>query len=79
MIDRNALLTALDTITAARREALAGSDAARSASLASVDGSASQEQAQTLAALVRQLDNAAREIADAIRTCDQRDRLAAKS
>ena len=78
MIDRTSLLTALDAITAARREAQGDADTARALMLSSAEIPATQELAQTQLALVRQLDNAARELADAVRTCDQRDRLAAK-
>lgn len=75
---RTDLLSALQTITAARREAQAELDTARAALLAATEPPTSEELTQTLGGLVRQLDNAARELADAIKTCDQRDRVAAK-
>ena len=72
---RTDLLTALETITTARREAQAELDTARAAQLASTTPPANEELVQTLGALVRQLDAAARELADAIRTTDQRARV----
>ena len=79
MIDRASLLSALDIITTARRDAQADADASRADMLAAADPPANQELPQTLGALVRQLDTAARELADAICTVDQRDRLASKA
>lgn len=79
MIDRTALLAALATITTARRDALTDSDAARAGMLATSEPASNQEMPQTLGALVRQLDNAARELADAIRSIDQKDRITAKA
>lgn len=93
MAHRDELLAALATTTAARRDYMAELDDARSAQLAPVgmqllpEGGAeplqpaaptSEELIQTVSALVRQLDNAARELTDAIRTIDQRERVAEK-
>jgi hypothetical protein len=78
MYDRPALLQALETITAARRDAIAELDTARTARLAATEPPNNQELPQTLGALVRELDNAARELADAIRTVDQRERVLAR-
>jgi hypothetical protein len=74
-IDRNALLQALATITTARREAQILSDDSSAATLASGAPVTDEQLPQTLGGLVRQLDNAARELADAIRTVDRGDRL----
>jgi hypothetical protein len=79
MIGRAVLLDALETILAARRDAQADFDASRTAQLASTAVPASDQIPQTNGALARHLDNAARELADAIRTVDQRDRLASKA
>ncbi len=76
---RGNLISALDTIAAARRDAQAELDEARTVQLAAAEPATDEQLLQTLGALVRQLDNAGRELADAIRTVDQRDRLAAKT
>ena len=77
MPDRTALLAALETITAARRETAAELDDARATQLAATAPPSDEQLTQTLGGLVRQLENSARELADAIRTCDQRDRVIA--
>ena len=78
MLDRAALLTALETITAARRAIMAELDTARAADLASATPAPNEELPQTLSALVRQLDTAAHELSDAIRNGDRRERLKAR-
>lgn len=91
MSHREALLAALEATKAARRDYVTELDGAQVAQLSpaaapteSLDGEpeeqprTSEELMQTLAALVRQLDAAARELADAIRTIDQRERVSAK-
>ncbi len=79
MHDRPALLQALETITTARRNAIAELDDVRAAQLTATEPPTNEELPQTLGALVRQLDNAARELTDAIRTCDQRERVVARA
>ncbi len=79
MLDRTELLETLETITAARREAVAELDDARAAQLAATEPPTDEQLMQTLGALMRQLDIAARELADAIRTLDQRDRVLARA
>jgi len=76
MVDRAQLLVALELVTDARRIAQHEYDDALTAHLTAPTDN--QELPQTLAALVRQLDAAGRELADAIRTCDQRDRVASR-
>lgn len=78
MIDRSGLRTILEQLLAARREAQADLDAAQSGALASPGLPSSEEMPQTLAALVRQLDTAAREVKNAIYTLDQKQRVAAR-
>lgn len=78
-MDRSALLGAYSTIVAQRRDAMNQVDTARDALLASASVPASEEIPQGLAAILRQLDNAARELGDAIRSLDQVDRLRAKA
>jgi hypothetical protein len=78
MNHRTPLLGALDAVTAARRDCQAEFDTARAAQLTATEPSINEELPQTLGALVRQLDNAARELTDAIRTVDQRERLLAR-
>ncbi len=78
-MDRTALLAALAAVTAARRDAQAELDDARAVQLAAAKPPTSEELTQTLGALVRQLDNAARELTDAIRTVDQRERVVARA
>ena len=78
MYDRAGLLLALQAMTAARREAMAELDDARAAQLAATEPADTEHLTQALGALVRQLDNAARELADAIRTVDQRARVVAQ-
>jgi hypothetical protein len=78
MAHRTDLLAALEVITIARREAQTDFDTARAAQLAATEPVTNEEVLQTLGALVRQLDTAARELTDAIRTCDQRARVLAR-
>lgn len=78
MRHRADLLAALATITAARRDYVLELDEARAVQLAAAEPPASEELTQTLAGLVRQLDNATRELVDAIRTVDQLERVRAK-
>jgi hypothetical protein len=77
MSHRTALLSALEAITTARREAQSEHDELRAAQLAATEPPLDEQLILTVAGLVRQLDNAARELTDAIRTCDQRDRVKA--
>jgi hypothetical protein len=77
MNHRTPLLAALEAVTAARRDYQAELDTARTAQLATTAPVTDEQIVQTLRALVRELDNAARELADAIRTCDQRGRVIA--
>lgn len=79
MKHRTALLKALEAVTAARREYQTELDDARSAQLAATKPVTDEQVTQTLGALVRQLDNAARELADAIRTVDQRGRVSPRA
>lgn len=78
MNHRSAILAALEAITTARREYQAELDAARAVQLAATETPTDEQLTQTLGALVRQLDNAARELTDAIRTVDQRERVQAR-
>lgn len=75
MNHRTALLKARETVATARRDYQAELDDARTAQLATIAPVTNEELTQTLGALVRQLENAARELADAIRTLDQRERV----
>ncbi len=77
MNTRSDLLAALETITAARRDAQTELDGARVAQLAATEPVTDEQLTQTLGALVRQLENAGRELGDAIKSSNQRDRLAA--
>lgn len=72
---RSDLLKALETITTARREYQAELDSARLEQLAATEPPENEESMQTLGAIVRQLDNAARELADTLRACDQLERV----
>jgi hypothetical protein len=67
MIDYAKLTTALELALASRRDAQAELDAANLVQVAAAQG-ASEEEVQTLAALVRQLDTAARELQAALKT-----------
>ena len=75
---RTDLLTALETITAARRDVQAELDTARAAQLAATEPPTNEELVQTLGGLVRQLESASRELVDALHTCDQRERVLAR-
>lgn len=77
MMDRAALLQALETITTARRDAQAALDTTRTAHLAATEPIRDEQRLQMEGALVRQLENASRELADAIRTINQRAHLEA--
>lgn len=76
MKHKAALLKALEAVTTARREYQADLDTARAAQLTATEPVTDEQLTQTLGALVRQLDNAARELTDAIRTVGQRERVA---
>lgn len=68
---RTDLLSALDIITTARRHAQGELDTTRSTQLAAIEPPSDEQLVQTLAALVRQLENAGRELVDAVRSVDQ--------
>lgn len=74
MRHRQSLQQALETVSVARREIQADFDQATITLLNAAPGT-SEEEAQKLGGLVRQLDGAVRELCDAIRTCDQLIRL----
>ena len=75
MNHRPSLLAAFEAVTAARRDAQVELDDSRTTLFAAMGSAPNEEVLQTQAAMVRQLENAARELADAIRTCDQLARL----
>lgn len=68
---RSEILDALTKVTGARRDAQVLLDDAVQARLARTTLAESEEEEQTLGALVRQLENARRELVDAVRSCDQ--------
>lgn len=77
MINRQVLFTALQSIKVARRDALEELDAIQAQLLSSAEVPTSEEIPASLAGIVRVLDNAARDLADAIRTVDRVERLKA--
>ena len=77
---RSALHNALASLQAARRDAQAEWDQQTQDNLATpaTEGPRDEQFEQSLAALVRLLDAAVKDVRDAIATIDRRDRLTAK-
>ena len=76
---RDTLHEALGKLQDARRHAQAEHDAHTRENLATAaaEGARDEQLEQTLGALVRLLDNAVKDVRDAIATIDQRDRVSA--
>lgn len=78
MRDTKDLVAVLETVTAARREYQAAYDAAV-ISLAATGPQPDEREMQTLGAIVRQLENAARELRDALASVRQLDAVRASA
>lgn len=74
MVDRTVILTAIESVAAARRTAQADVDAIRAAQLSG--GLNDEQPLQTSTAIVRLLDNAIRDLTDAVGAIDQMAQLA---